>query len=302
MLEFSRLNLSDIEKLRPLILQGDSRICNNTVGGIFMWRDYFNMEYALFNDTVIFKAKAKYNGVDTVFSLPLGTDYSGGIEKVVEYCRLSGLPIAFYAVTDEDIEPLKAALTSISPTSSFKTHTNDDWSDYIYESSALTNLEGRKYSGKRNHINQFKNEHKNWLYEEITSANIAHVRDFYMQYSANLSSNTKTALEDHIKTIEVLDNYTLYNLLGGLLRVNDSVVAFSIGERKTDVLYIHTEKADIHYKGVYQVINNEYAKFNTSDGIMFINREEDDGDPGLRFSKNSYHPCKIVLKHILVMV
>jgi len=298
--EFSRLNLSDIKTLRPLILQGDSRICNNTIGGIFMWRDYFNMEYAIFNETVIFKAKAKYNGVDTVFSLPLGKDYNGGINKVAEYCRSSGFPIAFYAVTDEDFEPLQNAFGTAA--SIHKKHTNEDWSDYIYEADALARLEGRKYSGKRNHINQFKKEYPNWVYESITTENVALVRDFYKVYSENISHTTKTAIEDHNKTIEVLDNYELYNLLGGLLKVNDCIIAFSIGERKGDVLHIHTEKADTQYKGVYQVINNEFAKNYAIDSIKFINREEDDGDPGLRFSKNSYHPCKIVSKYIIIMV
>ncbi|MCL2627797.1 MAG: phosphatidylglycerol lysyltransferase domain-containing protein [Oscillospiraceae bacterium] len=300
MLEFSHLKLSDIDTLRPLILQGNSGICNNTVGGIFMWRDYFNMEYAKFGDTVVFKARAKYNGVDTVFSLPLGSEFQGGINKTADYCRSCGLPIAFYAVTDDDVEPIQKAFGSSAVIS--KKHTNEDWDDYIYEAAALKSLEGRKYSGKRNHINQFKKEYTNWAFDEITSQNIAGVREFYRQYSAKLSPATKTAIEDHNKTIEVLDNYELYGLLGGLLKVNDAIVAFSLGESKADVLHIHTEKADIHYKGVYQVINNEFAKHFATPDIKFINREEDDGDPGLRFSKNSYHPCKKVSKYILIMI
>jgi len=298
--EFSRLNLSDIKTLKPLILQGDSKICNNTVGGIFMWRDYFNMEYALFNETVIFKAKAKYNDVDTVFSLPLGKDYNSGINKVAEYCHASGIPIAFYAVTEDDFEPLQKTFGTSAEIS--KKHTNDDWSDYIYEAQALVSLSGRKYSGKRNHINQFKNEYQNWSFEEITSENLSFVCDFYNTYSNTLSFTTKTAIEDHNKTIEVLNNYNLYSLLGGLLKVGDSVIAFSLGEIKGDVLHIHTEKADIQYKGVYQILNNEFAKHFVTNDVKLINREEDDGDPGLRFSKNSYHPCKIVSKYIVIMI
>jgi len=258
------------------------------------------MEYALFNDTVVFKAKAKYNGVDTVFSLPLGKDYQGAVHKTAEYCRHNRLPVAFYAVTDDDLEPIQKAFGTAASIS--KKHTNEDWSDYIYEAQALALLEGRKYSGKRNHINQFKKEYTDWVFEEISSDNITSVRDFYSSYSKDFSFTTKTAIEDHKKTIEVLDNYDLYSLLGGLLKVNNSIIAFSIGESKGDVLHIHTEKADIRCKGVYQVINNEFAKKFATQEIKYINREEDDGDPGLRFSKNSYHPCKIVSKYILIMV
>ncbi|MCL2078509.1 MAG: phosphatidylglycerol lysyltransferase domain-containing protein [Oscillospiraceae bacterium] len=317
MLEFKQLGLSDIVKLRGLIQQGFSHICNNTAGGIFMWRDYFKMEYALFDNTVVFKASAKYNGVNTVFSVPMGNDILGGIKLVAEYCRANNLPIAFYAVTEDEIEPLQSVLRPISisdnisnapkssaaasDTQDYTIYSNEDWSDYIYEADALKSLQGRKYSGKRNHINKFKKEYENWAFEEITACNIARVRDFYIKYSAGLDFPTKIALEDHYKTIEVLDNYDMYDLPGGLLRVNDTVVAFSIGEIKNDVLYIHTEKADTHYFGAYQVINNEFAKHFAADNIKYINREEDDGDLGLRFSKHSYYPCNVIPKYIVVL-
>ena len=79
MLEFKKLSLSDIDELRPIIMQSVGRICNNTVGGVFMWRDYFHLEYAMLNDTIIFKAQAKYNEITTVFSLPFGNDFHAGI-------------------------------------------------------------------------------------------------------------------------------------------------------------------------------------------------------------------------------
>jgi len=296
MLEFKKLKLSDINDLRPFIMKGSSRICNNTVGGVFMWRDYFNMEYALYNETVIFKAQAKYHDITTVFSLPLGDDYEGGIEETARYCRDRNLPLAFYAVTNEDLGPLRSMFKE------YTLHTNDDWSDYIYESAALTGLEGRKYSNKRNHVNQFKKTYDNYVFEEICEKNLPYVREFYDVLCSDMTFTSKTATEDHNKTIEVLENYNIYNLPGGLLQIDDNIVAFSIGEIKGDVLYVHVEKADMRFKGAYQVINNEFAKHFVSEEIKFINREEDDGDPGLRFSKHSYHPYEIALKYIYIVV
>jgi len=295
MLEFSKLELCNIEKLRPLILQGSSRICNNTVGGVFIWRDFFSLEYALFNDTVIFKASENHPGISTVFSIPLGKDVRGGIEKAADYCRFHKLPVAFYAVTDDDLEPLRSAFGK------YELYTNENWSDYIYHADDLVKLEGRKYSGKRNHVNQFKRFYDSYSFEEINNENLPQAQEFYAELSSELTYTTKTAIEDHAKTTEVLENYDTYGLLGGLLRVGDSVVAFSIGETKGDVLFIHIEKADMRYKGVYQVINNEFAKHFVSEEIKFINREEDDGDLGLRNSKQSYHPFKVTPKHIFVV-
>jgi hypothetical protein len=295
MLEFHKVTLDDIEKLRPLILQGDSKICNNTVGGIFMWRDYFNMECALWDDTVILKACANYHGVSTVFSIPLGGCPQGGLDRIAEYCREINIPLAFYAITVDDFDLLRTKFND------FTTETNENWSDYIYEASALTKLEGRKYSGKRNHINQFKREHPGWVFEKINEENLPLVQSFYEKLSSEQEFTTHTSIEDHDKTVEVLDNYSVYGLLGGLLRVDNEIVAFSIGETKGEVLHVHIEKANTIYKGVYQVLNNEFAKLYATENIKCINREEDDGDPGLRFSKKSYYPFMIIEKYIVVI-
>jgi len=295
MLEFSKLQLSDIEKLRPVIQSGNTRVCNNTVGSIFMWRDYFSTEFALWGDSVVFKVKASHDDIDTMFSLPLGGDYGAGIDRVNEYCRHHSIPVVYYAITESDLEPLRSIYAE------HELFSDDDWGDYVYNASDLISLAGRKYSGKRNHLNQFKKDNPDYAFEEITSDNIAEVRDFYSEISRDLVFTSKTALEDHDKTLEVLSNYEAYAPLGGLLRTRGSVVAFSAGDIIGDMLFVHIEKADTRYRGAYQTINNEFAKFFASDGILFINREEDEGDLGLRFSKNSYHPVEVTRKYIFIV-
>lgn len=295
MLEFSRLKLTDIDKLRPLIMSPSSNICNNTVGGIFMWRDYFPKEYAVVNKTAIFKAQTKYAGVTTAFSLPLGSDRDGAIQKVDKYCRTNNMPTAFYAVTNNDLPELEKKFRK------YHLFSKEDWSDYIYHADDIINLPGRKYSGKRNHINAFKRSFPDYTFEEISPSNVRLVRDFYTTYSRDAQFDSDTAVEDNIKTVEVLDNYDVFGQIGGMLKANDNIIAFSLGEIKNDTLFVHVEKADTKYPGSYQVLNNEFAKYFATEGVKFINREEDDGDLGLRFSKKSYHPCEIIEKHLFVV-
>ena len=54
MLHFSKLTLDDIDKLKPYFAYSSNQTCDNTVGGTFMWRDFFSTEYALFNGMLIF--------------------------------------------------------------------------------------------------------------------------------------------------------------------------------------------------------------------------------------------------------
>ena len=302
MLEFSQLTLSDIDKLRPFILRENSNICDYTVGGLFIWRDYFSTEYAICDDAVIFKSKDTYNDVNvnhvtTMFSLPIGKNLHCCIEEVVRYCYFNDLPIAFNAVTDESLEPLRSTFEK------HELYSDESWSDYIYRSVDLVKLEGRKYSNKRNHVNQFKRAYENYAYEEIKNENLPQIRDFYEELCSETDFSAKTAMEqeDHNKTVEVLEKFDVYGLFGGLLRVGGSVVAFSIGEVKNDTLFVHIEKADMRYKGVYQMMNNEFARHFATEGVEFINREEDGGDIGLRASKQSYHPYELAKKYVFIV-
>jgi len=296
MLDFRKLQLSDIHKVRTYFAYSTSKICDNTVGGAFMWRDFFSVEFAEYNRTIIFKAQVKYHRNITAFSMPLGEDLHGSINEIVEYCRASRIPVAFFTVTKEDIEILQ----EVFPES--RVFKEADWSDYIYTPKDLVTLAGRKFSGQRNHINYFNRTYRNNSFEELAGGNIAQARDFFARLSAETNTDTDVFVEEHLKTLEVLENYDTYGLLGGMLKVGGSVVAFSIGEIINNVLYVHIEKADPRYRGAFQAINNEFAKHYASSGVEFINREEDLGDEGLRISKISYHPYEIIDKYVFLVV
>ena len=290
MLNFKKLELHDIDIIKPYFLKSNSRICDNTIGGVFMWRDYFCVEFTEFNDTLIFKVSVKYHGGITAFSFPLGRDLPGSFCEIEKYCSNEGIPIAFCTVTKDDITVLKSYFDGI------EAHKEENWSDYIYKASDLISLSGRKFGGQRNHINYFKKENPNYLFEEITNGNIGEVKEFFNHFAVNRDNDIFA--EEQSKTSEVLENYTAYGLIGGLLRVNGRVAAFSVGEICGEVLYVHIEKADVSIRGVYQVTVNEFAKRFVNEKVELINREEDVGDEGLRKSKLSYHPCEIVEKYI----
>jgi hypothetical protein len=295
MLKFSKLTLKDINEIKRYFLYSTNKICDNTIGGAFMWRDFFSVEYAEFNDTLIFKAKVKYHHNAIAFSLPLGKDVSGSIKKIVEYCHTTNVPVVFCTATNEDIAMLQNHFEDM------QIYQEENWSDYLYKASDLVTLSGRKFSGQRNHINYFKRSYNDYLFEIISDNNVAEVKDFYCLLNQSITKNTDIFAEEQSKTLEVLDNYDTYGLIGGLLRVNNSVKAFAIGEVCRNILFVHIEKADMRYRGIYQTLNNEFAQYYASEDVDFINREEDVGDEGLRISKMSYHPCDIIHKHIVVV-
>ena len=79
------------------------------------------------------------------------------------------------------------------------------------------------------------------------------------------------------------------------------IVAFSVGEIVGDTLFVHIEKALKEYEGSYQVMVREFAVHEATDEVTYINREEDIGDLGLRTSKLSYHPVRLLAKYFVTV-
>ena len=296
MLQFKRLELDDIDKIKHYFQYSVNKTCDNSVGGAFMWRDYFSVEYAEHNETIIFKTKVVYSDNIIAFTFPLGKNVYSGVEKIVEYCQANNMRISFCTLTSEEIDMLETVFPD------FEIFIESDWSDYVYRAANLMTLSGRKYNGQRNHMNYFKREFPNYSFEIITPACIPEVITFYNTLSKKLKFENDIAREEHDRTMEVLDNFEKYSgLFGGVLKVDGEIVAFSIAENIKNVMFVHIEKADIAFRGAYQVINNELVKEFATSEIEYINREEDVGDPGLRYSKRSYHPHEIIDKFIFLV-
>ena len=97
-----------------------------------------------------------------------------------------------------------------------------------------------------------------------------------------------------------LKNFWQLGYIGGLIRVNGKIQAFTFGEPvNSDTFVVHVEKAFTDYQGAYPMINRQFL-LNSVHGYKYINREEDCGKPGLRQSKLAYKPQRMVEKYNIV--
>ncbi len=136
---------------------------------------------------------------------------------------------------------------------------------------------------------------------EIDETNRNEVRDFFLDFSKKYAKDYGTFKEERSKILEVFDNFDTYGLLGGALKVENDIVGFSLGEIVGDTLFVHIEKADRNFTGSYQMLVNQFAKAYAGESVAYINREEDDGDEGLRTSKLSYHPVRLLEKYTVLL-
>ena len=287
-MEFKKLTLDRIETLRPFFLDNQCRICDCTIGGTFMWRDFHNTEYTV-EDGILY---LKVTYPEMAFAPPRGAGVGiGSYQKIIEYCADNGHPTMIRSVS----KPILESLLEMFPGANART--DRSWSDYLYLSGDIKNLDGRRYAGQRNHINRFSREHPKWSFEQITAANVSDARIFIEKNARENIKDSPIYNEGNRKALEVLDNLELYGQLGGILYTDGVVAGVSLGEIVGDTLYIHTEKAEVACHGSYPMLMNQFARNFLAEDTMYINREEDDGEEGLRTSKMSYHPVELLEKY-----
>lgn len=172
--------------------------------------------------------------------------------------------------------------------------------DYIYSSEDLGTLKGRKYSKKKNRINNFKKLY-NYTYEKINEKNVNEVIEFQKNWCKNRECYLSAVLNnENLGIINLLNNFKELEFIGAILRVEGEIIAYSLGEiLNSEYGVIHIEKGLNEYIGSYQLINHLFAQ-NEFSNCKYINREDDFGDEGLREAKKSYHPIFLLKKYEIV--
>ena len=160
----------------------------------------------------------------------------------------------------------------------------------------LVVLGGRRYDCKRNLIKKFKTKY-DYEYIVFDRSNIVEclkLEDLWCQIKrcdiAESLSNEGRA----IKTM--IDNFELFELLGGGIKIKEKICAFALGQRlNNDTIVIDVLKAQPDISGLYQAMNNGFLSKYQND-FKFVNLEQDLGLEGLRKAKLSYHPVRIIKK------
>lgn len=294
MLDFQPLRLEDLPRLRDFFQNNASRICDTTPGVTVIWRDMYHTEYAIDNGSLYFKVD--YPGLGETFTLPLGGDRQEHYRQIADYCCRRHIPLSFYPIPREELEQLQDFFPNSAAIS------NRDSFDYLYRAEDLKFFRGKKLSGQRNHVNKFLKTYGNWSFRTITQEDIPALKAFLNRYAAGHEKAAPSFHEDVRKTHEVLDHYQLYDFKGGMLLVDGQVAGFSLNEVIGDTLFTHIEKADRDVLGCYQMLVAQAAQSFAVNGVEWINREDDAGDPGLRTSKLSYHPVSLLEKYTVTIV
>lgn len=174
------------------------------------------------------------------------------------------------------------------------------WSDYIYLVEDLAYLKGNKYASKRHHVKRFEKLYPNVKLEEANENDIPKLKDFLDEFKKEKVFHSKEGEFEQQITYKLLDVYLKLGLKAFMLLEGNKIIGFTILEFKNDLIYDHIEKALGEYEGIYPYLVNQIAKMFLGK-YKYINREDDSGDAGLRYSKEEYHPVFMNDKYLFIV-
>lgn len=295
MLRFEPIELSHFEKIYELLSYQTADDSAYGITSILAWQPLFNPKVVITDDFVLFSLE---ESGETYFNSPLAKDKES-------YCK------AIDALIEAGVDRIQLALKWQAEILKEKGFVNikeeRNMSEYLYNTSDLIDLKGKKYHSKRNFINGFRYPHVYREYREEDFDGVMALLDkWYAEYLGDevnpeaswsyINGNIKLTDYDLEKDAVILTLRHLkdYRVFADVLEIDGDIAGFSAGEiLPNNIGVIYFEKGDTDYKGIYPFIDNLFVKKRMAHAA-FINKQEDMGLLGLRKSKLSYSPVKLI--------
>lgn len=298
MIELHPVTLEDKAWIDPLVWAEGSSSADFNFGNIYLWDNSFHQLVGRVNDRVIVLPCYENN---PFFAWPVGT---GGLLPVLAemetHAREQGFPFVLRGVTSDHL----SQLPELFPNRRYTVESERPLWDYVYSAEKLDTLAGKKLHGKRNHINRFEADN-NWTFSPLTPADFPDCITLLEEWNALNPDNAEVgASDEHEAIMRAFEHYEALGLHGGILRVESSPVAFTIGEPVcSHTFVVHFEKAKAEINGAYTMINREFVRYIRKQypSVLWINREDDMGLDSLRQAKESYRPDHMVEKYTVVI-
>jgi hypothetical protein len=280
--EFAPIDLDMRSELHPRLSMLKDGISEFTFAGLYLFRNTYKYRVSwLPNDTTVFSGEK--NG-KRFFLLPCGLPDADLVNDLfTKHDFLKNL-------SEGDTESGRIMLEQ----NGYRVEEDRNNFDYLYLREDLATLPGKQYHKKRNLVNAFLN---NYRYEEKPMRKCLVKDAFFILEQWHAAKGEEG---DFAASREALERMEYLNLKGYLYYVDDKPAAYTLGEAlaRGRSFAVHFEKAIDSYKGIYQFVNQSFAAA-LPKYYMYINREQDLGDDGLRQAKMTYRPSGFVKKYIV---
>lgn len=287
MLNFKPVTIQDKALVEAYTAKRNFHLCEHCFTDLFIWEGHYNTEICVFDGFLLIKMES-FPDHTPMYLAPVGQgDLLAALTALEKDAEERAIPFVMTSIS----EVLKDEILALDPDRYvFENLVNG--ADYIYSAESMITLKGKKLQSKRNFINRFQNAFQDrWRYQEITPDMTNEVFQYHLHWCEQNGCEADESFRGETCAIRrALDNFEALGLSGGCLRLDENIIAFTLGCRASeDMWVIQIEKAEADIPGSYPMINQQFAMRHCQD-TLYINREEDLGLPGLRKAKQSYQP------------
>lgn len=301
-MRFRSITKSDKDKLYELYAKQKTLGTEYSLVTMYLWHHDYDVETVVGKDYMCIRLF--YKG--KLYYFPPITTNKKRFQELLDALIDMGAK-DFAEITDKTLPEFCKRNFSIEP--------NRDMAEYVYSSKSFINLPGKALHAKRNHIAKFENAYAYRFesYHKSHRDGVEQLFDNWIQEKSAYYNNIKEqkdaiekAQEQFLQSVHkeksivftVLDNLSFYHCFADVLLVDERIIGLTIGEiLPTGVGAVYFEKADTGYAGAYTMLSNLFARKHFPNTI-YINRQEDMGDEGLRQAKLSYRPKHIFMKYV----
>lgn len=262
------------------------RTADTTFINLVGWAPVYGLEAAVEGD--LFWIRRTQNG-ETSFWTPLGDTQKADWDRVFSsfpagtcFERIP-LPLA------EKMQEACGRVENVTPT--------PEQDEYLYEREALASFTGRKLHKKRSHINAFERLY-GVDYRPLTVKDIPAITALSEAWLAAQTEPAASLQSEHEALVRMLTLWEIDSTVrcGGLFYEN-RLIGCDFGSAVDPTMFvIHIEKGLPEFRGVYPTLVKYFADRSINPSYTLINREQDLGDAGLRYSKTTYQPVDFVRK------
>lgn len=288
---FAKLHINHQQQVADLAMQFDPYSDFNFTS-LFCWNIDGATEVSILNQNLIIRMPDYIDG-RIIYSM-LGTHRLDDSINVL--LNISGIL---------NLVP-EAVVQGIQTPSNYKITEDEDNFDYVYDLHQLSVLPGGAYKKKRNKANVFITDHEHLelaikLVDSIDDKHADMLKMVDHQWAVETSRDKEYIQSERKALATLLDNFEKFDAVITEVWVDGEIKAFSINEKLTNQYAIcHFEKAlKIHHEHLNTFLAIEVSKQLREVGCQLVNWEQDLGLKGLRKSKQSYHPSKMLKKYTI---
>ena len=297
--QLQEIELEDYEKLNKYYQLRRPEAADSNILDLYLWKNCYPTWYFTNEEGLMWVAKSEdgqyYSSVPCCKEEDLKACF---LETQKYFNEVLKKKLTMYVVDKKAVETLGLS------ESDYVIIPDRTYADYIYDAQKLRTFSGKKYHGKKNHLNAFKREYEGrYRFEFLTQKNKQEILKFLEDWKRHKKNTEEHEFIDceAVGIKYILENEAYFDYKIGGAYIDDRLEAFTIGNygSKEDMVYIPVEKANPDIRGLYQYICSEFLT-QAFPQAGKVNREDDMGLEGLRKSKLSYKPIYMIEKYTII--